>query len=215
MKNNESGRSMIEMLGVLAIIAVLSVVGFYGFSQALEKWRIDKTVDQVMRMVVRLQTAFVAQSNYSSLGYSIEEINNVLANTGVVSNDMFVRDNHGAIKTPYTYKNVFKGNINVRVGNKYNSRDRGAFIIRFDSIPRQACITLASYAWGKSADSGYIAIAVNQAITDEVNYANCKSTPPTQEKRALQCYKDGVMLKEAAVRACRDERHNALEFMFY
>lgn len=44
-KNWEKGRSMIEMLGVLAIIAVLSVVGIAGYSQALEKWKINKTLE--------------------------------------------------------------------------------------------------------------------------------------------------------------------------
>lgn len=44
-KNWEKGRSMIEMLGVLAIIAVLSVVGIAGYSKALEKWKINKTLE--------------------------------------------------------------------------------------------------------------------------------------------------------------------------
>lgn len=44
-KNWEKGRSMIEMLGVLAIIAVLSVGGIAGYSQALEKWKINKTLE--------------------------------------------------------------------------------------------------------------------------------------------------------------------------
>ncbi len=39
MKNNQYGRSMIEMLGVLAIIAVLSVGGIAGYSKAMLKWR--------------------------------------------------------------------------------------------------------------------------------------------------------------------------------
>ena len=37
--NNESGRSMIEMLGVLAIIGVLSVGGIAGYSRAMMKYR--------------------------------------------------------------------------------------------------------------------------------------------------------------------------------
>ena len=36
---NESGRSMIEMLGVLAIIGVLSVGGIAGYSKAMMMWR--------------------------------------------------------------------------------------------------------------------------------------------------------------------------------
>ena len=45
MKINQSGRSMIEMLGVLAIIGVLSVGGIAGYSKAMEKWKINKTVE--------------------------------------------------------------------------------------------------------------------------------------------------------------------------
>lgn len=215
MKNNETGRSMVEMLGVLAVIAVLTVIGFYGFSRAIEKWRVDKTVDQIMRVIVRLQTSFASQRNYASMGDSTDEINNVLANTGIVTNDMFVRDNNGNIKTPYSYKNVYKGNVNVRIGNKYRIGDRGAFIVHYDAIPRTSCIAIASFSWGKSADSGYIAMAVNQKISEEVTYNNCKSTPSAQEGYALRCYHDGVMLKDIAVRACRYEKQNFLEFMFY
>ena len=44
-KNWEKGRSMIEMLGVLAIIAVLTVGGIAGYSKAMEKWKINKTLE--------------------------------------------------------------------------------------------------------------------------------------------------------------------------
>lgn len=44
-KNGEKGRSMIEMLGVLAIIAVLTVEGIAGYSKAMEKWKINKTLE--------------------------------------------------------------------------------------------------------------------------------------------------------------------------
>ena len=38
------GRSMIEMLGVLAIVGVLSVGGIAGYSKAMTKWKINKTI---------------------------------------------------------------------------------------------------------------------------------------------------------------------------
>ncbi len=37
MKNNQIGRSMIEMLGVLVIISVLSVGGIAGYGKAIEQ----------------------------------------------------------------------------------------------------------------------------------------------------------------------------------
>ena len=41
-----AGRSMIEMLGVLAIIAVLSVGGIAGYSKAMEKFKVNKAIEQ-------------------------------------------------------------------------------------------------------------------------------------------------------------------------
>ena len=49
---NQCGRSMIEMLGVLAIIAILSVGGIAGYSKAMEKWKVNKSVEQYNYMVI-------------------------------------------------------------------------------------------------------------------------------------------------------------------
>lgn len=46
MKQNQFGRSMIEMLGVLAIIAVLSVGGIAGYSKAMEKFKLNKLISE-------------------------------------------------------------------------------------------------------------------------------------------------------------------------
>ena len=43
---NSFGRSMIEMLGVLAIIGVLSVGWIAGYFKAMEKFKINKTIEQ-------------------------------------------------------------------------------------------------------------------------------------------------------------------------
>ena len=45
MRVNESGRSMIEMLGVLAIIGVLSVGGIAGYSKDMNKFKTNKVAD--------------------------------------------------------------------------------------------------------------------------------------------------------------------------
>ena len=43
MKNvNESGRSMVEMLGVLAIIGVLSIGGIAGYTMAMNRYRANE-----------------------------------------------------------------------------------------------------------------------------------------------------------------------------
>ena len=45
------GRSMIEMLGVLAIIGVLSVGGIAGYSKAMEKFKVNKIINEYSFML--------------------------------------------------------------------------------------------------------------------------------------------------------------------
>ena len=45
MKNQEFGRSMVEMLGVLAIIGVLSIGGIAGYSMSMRKHRANQIAD--------------------------------------------------------------------------------------------------------------------------------------------------------------------------
>ncbi|MBE6446616.1 MAG: hypothetical protein E7021_04360 [Alphaproteobacteria bacterium] len=48
-KTNETGRSMVEMLGVLAIIGVLSVMGIAGFSRAMDKNRANTIIHEAQK----------------------------------------------------------------------------------------------------------------------------------------------------------------------
>ena len=48
------GRSMIEMLGVLAIIGVLSVGGIAGYSKAMEKFKVNKLVEEYTNLMFGL-----------------------------------------------------------------------------------------------------------------------------------------------------------------
>ena len=58
MKKNESGRSMVEMLGVLAIIGVLSVGGIAGYTMAMNRYRANEVVDMANKYAV------IAYSSY-------------------------------------------------------------------------------------------------------------------------------------------------------
>ena len=66
----ESGRSMVEMLGVLAIIGVLSVGGIAGYSMAMSKFKITKTIDQVQTIITNLRTLYASQRTYTALSAS-------------------------------------------------------------------------------------------------------------------------------------------------
>ncbi len=54
----QSGRSMIEMLGVLAIVGVLSVAGISGYSKAMAKYKTNKLIEQVNNIASTVRTTF-------------------------------------------------------------------------------------------------------------------------------------------------------------
>jgi len=66
MKKNETGRSMVEMLGVLAIIGVLSVTGIAGFSMAMNKYK----ANQILATASTLYMLSVANSAVNPAGSS-------------------------------------------------------------------------------------------------------------------------------------------------
>ena len=56
MKQFESGRSMVEMLGTLAIIGVLSIGGIAGYSYGMDKYRANQTINDISLRTVDLLT---------------------------------------------------------------------------------------------------------------------------------------------------------------
>src|SRR5574344_1116878 len=57
MNTNESGRSMVEMLGVLAIIGVLSVGGIAGYTMAMNKYKANEILNSASQLVIAARSA--------------------------------------------------------------------------------------------------------------------------------------------------------------
>ena len=67
MKNvNESGRSMVEMLGVLAIIGVLSIGGIAGYTMAMNRYRANEGL--AAANLLRIEA--IAQDKAGALSYT-------------------------------------------------------------------------------------------------------------------------------------------------
>ena len=62
-EKNESGRSMVEMLGVLAIIGVLSVGGIAGYTTAMNSHRANEAVNNATRLAVLLSSKRLLKSD--------------------------------------------------------------------------------------------------------------------------------------------------------
>lgn len=148
-KNEQTGRSMVEMLGVLAIIGVLSVGGIAGYSKAMTKFKITKTMDQVSMTVANIRTLYSGQRNYNGLATA-----NAL-DMGVVPAEM-----EGAAAN--TLVNAFQGAVTIGKIN-YNNQNASAFRISYENMGQEACVQLITSDWGSGASSGFIGIQVSAA----------------------------------------------------
>ena len=149
---NQSGRSMIEMLGVLAIIGVLSVGGIAGYSKAMTKNKINKVVDSVSMIVTNIRTLYAQQTDYTNLD------NNSAVQMGVVPNEMIGNGNDAYGQRIISH--AFSGNVFIRAAKSGNSGfpDK-AFVINMNGLPKEVCMALATYDWGSDYSSGLIGFA--------------------------------------------------------
>ncbi len=153
---NENGRSMVEMLGVLAIIGVLSVGGIAGYSKAMNKYKINKTTDQVSMLVANIRTLFSSQGNYQGLS------NAQAIKFGVVPEDMY---NAGSASTS-DITNAFGGDVTIAAAGGRALNDNEAFIIEYAGLSSEACVTIATGDWGSGQASGLIGISAGTATTN-------------------------------------------------
>ena len=168
-KNRENGRSMIEMLGVLAVTGVLSVGGIVGYSKAMTKYRINKTIEQITQIAGNIRSFFAPQKNYlevicygiycnstgcmgykeiDSLGNLVEAYNGctVIKKAKIFPDEMLTLSDDGkrimAITNPFGFTTV------LEVDNKSIAGDNKAFSISYfirDNL--EACIELMTQDW--------------------------------------------------------------------
>ena len=145
MKNNQSGRSMVEMLGVLAIIGVLSAGGLAGYSKAMFKHKLNSTMDQLTMLVTNIRTMYGTQESYRGLSVS------QACNLGIIPQHSY---QNGRMINP------FKGEVEIQSASAINRVKDSAFIITLKGLPKGACVALATADWGR----GYIGVKVNDGF---------------------------------------------------
>ena len=165
----QSGRSMIEMLGVLAIIGVLSVGGIAGYSKAMTKYKINKTVDQISQIVGNVRTMYGGQKAYDGMdSYS----NYTVFKKGhLIPDEMWSTDGT-------TIENAFGGSLRVVWSIKKNAStwDGKAFVLALSDIPEEACMEILTYDWGSGSSSGLIAIGYLDNSQVQSGYFQKEST---------------------------------------
>ena len=131
----QSGRSMIEMLGVLAIIGVLSVAGISGYSKAMMNYKVNKLIEDNKAIAANLMMLSANERDYSFLGYEDEDIgNHVAISLGVIPENMI--DSDGNII------NAFGGEVKI-CATDYNGVEYGVFNIINYNLPKEAVLALS------------------------------------------------------------------------
>ena len=142
-RESQSGRSMIEMLGVLAIIGVLSVGGIAGYSKAMMKYKINKTIEQVSQISQNIRTFFDPQKVLSGL------TNAVIKKAKLVPDEVI----NGS-----KYQGSF-GEMYIS-GMTQGPYPQKSFEIGFYQVPQEACIELVTLDWS-NVSSGFVGLTVN------------------------------------------------------
>ena len=211
----QTGRSMIEMLGVLAIIGVLSVGGIAGYSKAMERYRVNETINQISHIVQNTRDLFKTQTGlYGELSFenaagssmSYNEAKRLFDSKAKIFPDSLVKND---------YKNLFGGYINYYADGRFLNDDGKAFILIFGGIPQEACIELATRDW--QSGLGLVAMKIQGSSTGyniQNSYSgNC--TTIYKQGNSLTCGKDMPVSIEYAVAACDKEKNNSIQWKFY
>lgn len=150
MNSEQSGRSMVEMLGVLAIIGVLSVGGISGYSKAMAKFKLSKAMDQMSMLVANIRTSYASMATYGGLTTATAR------EYGLASRDMFGPKSG-------TLVNAFGGSVEVAAVVN-NTIAATGFAIAYNGLEREACMGLAAADWGTAGLVG-ITISDSNAAT--------------------------------------------------
>ena len=176
---NQNGRSMIEMLGVLAIIGVLSVGGIAGYSQAMMKYRINKTIEQITLIAGNVRTFFAQQRNYADIkNYDTKNI--IIKKAKLVPDEMWNGD---------SINGVWGNSLNIAAD--YETPE--FFLISFKDIPEEACIELVTHSWPDETQAILFGdLASNLGSSSMSPYTNCSSAN-RREGFYTMCKKDKAL----------------------
>jgi len=153
MKNNQNGRSMVEMLGVLAIIAVISAGSLAGYSKAMRRYRLNEMISQTAQMVVNIRAFYGNQDSYESF-----------TDETAVQYNIVTQRMRGAGNT---LENPYKGRLNFSIGSAVRGGpDNTAFIITYRDLPVEACVTMARTDWGHGEKYGFLGLSVGADDND-------------------------------------------------
>lgn len=174
LKNNESGRSMMEMLGVLTIVGVLSIGGL----NVINRMQNERTSTQMLADLSDLarrakKMACQYDSGYSSYTFYLYKSNMYPDGWTYNSEKKKFLGLQGSLYS-------VQGEINE------DSEIVERFEITAENLSDEQCSKLATFNWGGKNTSGIESVMVNNA-TDAVAVVGTDSYPMTLSVAATKC----------------------------
>lgn len=134
-RKNDSGRSIVEMLGVLAIMGVITVMGISGYSQAIGRINRNKVVEEITKIAQEVRGLFAGRDSYDP---------NTGTETGTGTAGYDIADNllkkmKFKLDTPYGGKYIVKS-----FGSAGNNP---GFYVTVENVPMEDCLHFTTMAW--------------------------------------------------------------------
>ena len=134
---NESGRSMIEMIGVLALMGLITAVAFTLIRSTLTSQKVSRTADDINTLAANVRAIFAGSSDFSKLP----------SRTTNPSND--AKKIAGAILNPNTTTN----NATAPIGGTYSvskDSDTSKFWVEISGMNFDDCHMMAARSYAES-----------------------------------------------------------------
>ena len=161
MDKNETGRSTLEILSILAIAILLTLGAFAGYSKAVVRYKANQVIDQVLSLSDNIRRHYAEQTSYA-------ELNNqaLIEQKSLLPTDITIDTENQQIRNPFNGQiTVAAGQIGYSVSGIKN--DQKAFLIKYAGLPREACVTVATYDWNAGPSSGLIGLRVSGKPTEQ------------------------------------------------
>ncbi len=163
-KNNENGRSMIEMLGVLAIIGVLSVGGFSLINKMQTTYTTNQVIDTAGDFANHIKKMLREYELDNPGAEHQASMNEYLCGAKAVP-DSLLESGSGCDQ----YKDGFPGINDVTYNVIYLTNGKASVTLQIGNVTDEMCMQLVTTNWGTPGTSGFIGLSVGDLSGDVVN----------------------------------------------
>lgn len=169
-RNNEYGRSMIEILGVLAIIGMVTMSLGKLISSMHDRYKISRITQQITDLKKSLSNRYAAYGDYSVI-----KVADIISGR-IVSGDMI---EGGKVMHAYGSAVEFAG-------------DKDTYQVTFKELPQRVCLELALMNWQFHGDSDLFRIKINDTTFNWPIMAGegSKEMPVSISDATAACNKD-------------------------